>query len=99
MFGRTIGFATLLILSAIVCIAADSASTDGWTPATPRDEIKPIFHYQPSGGRGDKAALIISGDQREGTSGWWQKKFEVEGGKTYRFTAWRKVDGVEYPGR
>src|SRR5947209_8770533 len=99
MFGRALGFATLFSLSAMLSLAAESASKDGWTPAAPRDEIKPTFRYEPSGGRDGKAALVITGDQREGTSGWWQKEFAVEGGKTYRFTAWRKIEGVESPRR
>src|SRR3954451_14545161 len=99
MFGRTIGFAIVLCLSTTICVAADSPSTDGWTPAAPRDEIRPLFRYESSGGRDGKAALVITGDQREGTSGWWQKKFEVEGGKIYRFTAWRKIEGIESPRR
>src|SRR5262245_19561211 len=97
MLGRTIGFVNFLYLLAGLCIASDSASTDGWTQVAPREEIKPMFRYEPTGGRDGKPVLVIAGDQREGTSGWWQKKFEVEGGKTYRFTAWRRVEGVESP--
>jgi len=67
----------------------------GWTTAAPREEIKPLFRYEPTGGRGGREAFIISGDQRDGTSGWWQKNFDVEGGKTYSFSAWRKLGDVE----
>jgi len=90
----------ILGLNATQALAVDtlpSGTADGWTAAAPRDEIKPLFRYEPSGGHGGHAALIIAGDEREGTSGWWQKAFAVEGGKSYRFTAWRKTDGVESP--
>jgi predicted amidohydrolase len=41
----------------------------------------------------------MTGDQREGLSGMWTKTFEVEGGKTYRFTVWRKTEGISSPRR
>jgi len=69
----------------------------GWSVAASRAEIKPVFRYEASGGRSGGGAFVIAGDQREGTSGWWEKKFEIEGGKTYRFSAWRKTDDVESP--
>jgi predicted amidohydrolase len=31
--------------------------------------------------------------------GWWQKSFDVEGGKHYRFSAWRRTEGVDSPRR
>src|SRR4051812_32186248 len=82
--------------------AADSLPKDapvGWTTAAPRDEIKPLFQYQPTGGREGGEAWIIAGDDRDGTTGWWQKSFPVEGGQSYAFSAWRKLDGVESPRR
>src|SRR5688572_26505021 len=69
----------------------------GWSGSAARDEIRPVFRFEASGGRHGGAAFVIAGDQREGTSGWWEKSFEVEGGKTYRFSAWRKTDGVDSP--
>src|SRR5262245_4833082 len=74
-------------------VAADPPA--GWTTGTPREELRPAFSYQPTGGRGGRECFVIAGDQRDGLSGWWTKTFDVEGGKTYRFTAWRKGDGVE----
>jgi predicted amidohydrolase len=73
------------------------SAADGWAGAAPREEVKPAFRYEPRGGRNGQGALLIAGDQREGTSGWWQKSFPVEGGKAYRFTAWRRTDGVSSP--
>jgi predicted amidohydrolase len=71
----------------------------GWTTAAPRDEIKPLFAYDATGGREGHAAWVISGDQREGTSGWWQTTLPVEGGKTYAFSVWRKLADVDSPRR
>lgn len=77
-----------------VLVAADSSPQNapaGWTTAAPRDEIKPLFQYQPAGGREGREAWIIAGDNRDGTSGWWQKTFSVEGGQTYSFSAWHNL--------
>ena len=71
----------------------------GWTTAAPRDEIKPLFSYESKGGRDGNGALVIAADEREGLAGWWQKTFDVEGGKHYRFTAWRKAENIDTPRR
>src|SRR4051794_35575442 len=96
---------------AVICFCwlpsalALSAETDikgaptGWAAMAPRDEIKPLFRYESKGGRDGREAFVIAGDNREGTSGWWQKTFAVEGGQTYRFSAWRKLEGVDSPRR
>src|SRR5262245_32625708 len=84
-----------VLLSAVT--VGTEAAPDGWKTAAPRDEIKPAFRHEPRGGHGGQGVFLIAGDQREGTSGWWQKSFPVEGGKAYRFTAWRKSDGVSSP--
>jgi predicted amidohydrolase len=73
--------------------------TKGWTGAAPRDEIKPNFAFDAHAGRGNSGALMISADQRDGLAGWWQKTFDVTGGKHYRFEAWRKAEHIETPRR
>src|SRR5262245_33958852 len=90
----------LLVLASSITFGADSIVTSapsGWTTAAPREEIKPQFRYDRAAGRNGKDAFVILGDSREGTTGWWQKSFEVEGGKTYRFSAWRKTAEVDSP--
>src|SRR3954462_4976091 len=92
-------FATLTVgLSlASTLIAAEGTLTGipaGWTMESPREEIRPLFRYESTTGRGGQEAFIIAGDNREGTSGWWQNAFAVEGSKTYSFSAWRKLDDV-----
>jgi hypothetical protein len=90
--------ATWLVgISIAASFAMAETTPEGWTTAAPREEIKPSFKYEAVGGRAGHAALVIAGDNREGTSGWWQKMFEVEGGKTYRFSAWRQTDAVDSP--
>lgn len=77
----------------------DAALPDGWTTVAPRDEIRPAFSFEPSGGRSGKGGMVIVHDQREGLDGWFQKEVPVKGGTTYRFQAYRKVTGVATPRR
>jgi predicted amidohydrolase len=42
---------------------------------------------------------VIESDKREGLAGYWSKTFPVQGGQSYRFTAFRKVHDVESPRR
>ena len=64
----------------------------GWETAAPRDEIRPAFSFDPTGGPKKDGAFVITHDDREGLHGWFQKSFPVAGGKHYRFHAVRKVD-------
>jgi predicted amidohydrolase len=67
------------------------APLDGWTAFSPREELKPVFSRSEDGG------LVITHDEREGLDGSFQKAFEIEGGKWYRFAVKRKLTGVERP--
>src|SRR3954467_10657812 len=96
----TFGALLISLVWAAATIGAETAGKQAaasWTTHAPREEIKPAFRLQQNGGREGREALVIAGDQREGTSGWWQKTLPVEGGKTYRFTGWGKRDGVASP--
>src|SRR5207249_1974124 len=72
---------------------------DGWTTAAPRDEIRPAFGYDPSGGPDGKGCFVITADRREGLAGFWKKSFPVAGGKHYRFEARYRATGVGVPRR
>jgi predicted amidohydrolase len=71
----------------------------GWTTASPRDEIRPEFAYDPQGGVDGKGCFIIKADQREGLAGCWKKAYPVTGGKHYRFLASYQAKGVALPRR
>jgi predicted amidohydrolase len=71
----------------------------GWAAASPREEIRPAFAYEPAGGADGKGAWVIRADRREGLHGWWAKTFPVAGGKHYRFSALYQADGVALPRR
>jgi predicted amidohydrolase len=70
---------------------------DGWTSASPRDELRPKFEIEPKGGFDGTSAFVISSDAREGLHGWYRRDFAVTGGQYYRFFALRKTDGVAIP--
>lgn len=72
--------------------AAD-ARFQGWSPESPREEIRPGFSADSQG------SLIITHDQREGLDGWFQKSFPVNGGDLYRFQVRRKISNIELPRR
>lgn len=94
--------------TAIICAAFFAATvshaeapefTAGWTFVSPREEIRPEFTFVSDGGPHGAGSFVIEADQREGLFGWWEKTFEIEGGKFYQFSAVRKADGIEVPRR
>ena len=58
----------------------------GWEPASPRDEIRPTFSFDPKGGPKGDGAFVIAAADSVGQHGWFQKAFPVTGGKFYRFS-------------
>ncbi|MDQ3622952.1 MAG: carbon-nitrogen hydrolase family protein, partial [Verrucomicrobiota bacterium] len=92
----------LLLLTSIATLAVAAfsrASTslidEAWQNAAPREEIRPHFAFDPNGGRGAPASLLIEADAREGLAGHWFKTVPVKGGEHYRFSAWRNAEGIE----
>jgi predicted amidohydrolase len=71
----------------------------GWVGQSPREEVRPRFSYDPSGGPNGKGCFVISADVREGLIGFWQKTYEIQGGHDYRFSSLRRTVGVEIPRR
>ncbi len=80
-------------------IADEPVAPDGWTAASPRDEIRPAFSYSPTGGPDGRDALVIACDQREGLQGYWTRTFPIKGGGYYRFSAVRRIENVPAPRR
>jgi predicted amidohydrolase len=83
----------------VMFVCAADLPPDGWTSASPREEIAPRFRYDSHGGRDSKGALIIEADAREGLAGWWKKTVPVRGGRCYRFEAFRRVQDISEPRR
>ena len=83
----------------VAAFAADAPISDGWSPQSPRDEIRPAFATDPRGGPDGQAALVIRADDRQGLDGCWLKSFPVSGGKGCRFQAFYKATNVAVPRR
>ncbi len=91
---------SVVLLCVAVAIAGDVKSApDGWQPASPREEIRPRFDYNPKGGKDGKGAFVIIADERAGLDGQWEKTFAINGGKHYRFFGLRRVENVAAPHR
>ena len=82
-----------------VAFPIHAASADGWTTAAPREEIRPQFQQEETGGKSGQGALTIRADAREGLHGWWHKTFPVTAGQHYRFSAWRRTENIAVPRR
>lgn len=79
-------------------IASDSGP-DGWQAEAPRDEIRPLFSWNPQGGPGGDGELTIAADQRDGLAGQWTHLAPVVGSQIYRFEVQRKTEAVQLPRR
>ncbi len=97
-----------VVLITVLCLAAARPAAasgsvpvapDGWQTASPRDEIRPLFAYEPQGGKDGQGAFIITAEAREGLDGCWKKTFPVQGGQCYRFFALYKAANVAAPRR
>jgi hypothetical protein len=92
-------FTAIVVLLATPAGALGSPATDGWTTASPRDEIKPRFSYLPQGGPDRRGSFVIESDDSYGRIGKWTRNFAVRGGEHYRFSAVRKITGARTPRR
>src|SRR5437763_17186242 len=88
-----------LVLRSPAASPASAVAPDGWQAVAPRDEIRPQFTFDPSGGPDGRGGLVIESDGREGLHGRWTKSFPVTGGRSYQFRAYRKIVNVPGPRR
>ncbi len=92
--------ALLLLLLAVNALDAGiPGAPEGWTTASPREEITPAFSYDPAGGPKQDGSFVIESNEREGLMGCWTKTFAVKGGEHYRFEVLRKMNGDASPRR
>jgi predicted amidohydrolase len=91
---------TILRASESKSVSSKAASApDGWETFSPREEIRPQFAFEPHRGRDGKGCFIIEADGREGLQGCWTRTLPIEGGRVYRFQAFRKTTDVPSPRR
>ena len=106
--GRRVGVAGVAMVLATAGMAAAGGAepaaagvapvpSAGWSMRAPRDEIRPQFRIETSGGRDGGECFVIEHDARPGLDGWFEKAFSVEGGQWYRFHVARRIEGVDVP--
>lgn len=71
----------------------------GWTAESPREEIAPDFEYNLKGGPDGQGSFCITTDHRSGSFGWFEKTYEVEGGKYYQFSAVQRTRNLKHSRR
>ncbi len=79
--------------------AEEEAVADGWRYVSPRAETMAEHRYDAKAGREAKGGLVVQAGEGTHWTGSWQKTVPVQGGKHYRFTAWRKYENVAEPRR
>src|SRR4051794_3053310 len=62
---------------------ATPALQKDWKSGAPRDEIRPEFAIEASGGPERRGCLVIRTGARDGLDGWWSRTFPIVGGKHY----------------
>ncbi|MFN3193992.1 MAG: carbon-nitrogen hydrolase family protein [Aureliella sp.] len=70
---------------------------EGWQCESARPEIAPEFSHANSGDGG--LVLTLSGEKSQAVDGAWTKQFQVSGGSTVRFQAWKRTKNVKSPAR
>ena len=71
----------------------------GWEPTSHREETRPQFSFNARGGPLHRGAFVITSSDSVGENGWFQKSFNVAGGKFVHFAAVRKTTHVSAPFR
>ena len=89
----------VMILLVFTTMARSGFAEDGWDARAARDEVRPEFSFDESGGPNRNGSLVIATSAQIGLDGHWAKTFNVEGGRWYRFHAQRRANGVESPER
>src|SRR4030095_14933361 len=82
-----------------LALQIQGATLEAWRAGAPRDEIRPQFHREETGGKSGHGALTIQADGRQGLHGWWENSYSVTGGQYYRFSAWRRAENIAVPRR
>ncbi len=98
-FHKYLCIANCLIALLVAPAFAEEPFPGGWKAVSPRNEIRPDFSFDASGGSDKSGSLVITHDAREGLDGHFRKEFPVVGGQSYQFEALRKTVNVKSPRR
>ncbi len=78
---------------------SDTPIPADWHAAAPRDEIRPQFSFDPSGGPNAEGALVIAAADSVGQHGWFRTTIAISGEQHYHFRVVRRVGNVATPRR
>src|SRR5256885_1254243 len=92
-------FALLIVAPLLTSVALASPPPDGWETKSPRDEIRPEFSFDATGGPDGTGSFAIESGARDELAGLWSKTYQIKGGQWYRFTALRRAERVAAPRR
>jgi predicted amidohydrolase len=87
------------VVVVLVAMSQPTIAQDGWLKKWPRDELRPEFAYDSTGGPTRAGSLIIRTGDQSGLDGHWTRKFPIEGGRWYRFHVRRRATGIASPER
>ncbi len=87
-----IALAGAAFLATLATVPASEPDQDGWSFASPREELRPQFGYLTPDRPTGQPSLTVTMDGRPGLQGFWRKTFPIEGGKHYHFHALKKTD-------
>lgn len=76
----------------VVFLGTGLGKAGPWTSHAAREEISPVFEQREDN-------LHLSSPGNPGTNGHWRRDIPVEGGRPYRFRAWRQAENVSHPRR
>lgn len=87
-------------LCLLFCIASSiAAGSDDWSVWAPRDEARPEAGQPKTGGHDGNSALVLKSGPGEHWIGCWTRTLAIDGGKHYRFNAWRRFTAMPLPRR
>jgi predicted amidohydrolase len=94
------GWLTIAIAVTFPARASTAEESDsGWHASSPREEIRPEFHFDVKGGPNGASCYVIRTGPQEGQDGSWNRAFSIEGGRYYRFSALYQARAVDLPRR
>jgi predicted amidohydrolase len=97
-YERVVGCLVMILLVSTT-VARSGFAQNGWDARAARDELRPEFSFDESGGPNRNGSLVLETSAQTGLDGHWAKTFSVEGGQWYRFHARRRAIGVDSPQR
>ncbi len=89
----------VICILAFMWFARCACAQEGWVARSARDEIRPAFSFDATGGPRRTGSLVAETGAQNGLDGHWEKTFQVEGGRWYHFHVRRRATGIDSPER